>query len=419
MNATNSLPEPTLEAIKAAGFVLLGIAPAVSTSGYDRLLEWIELGYAGDMDYIAKRKDAYRHPNGVLNGVKSIVCMALPYRSDMMHPVDARNATEIESGKPRGRLARYVWSGEDYHDVIHHRLKPVKRALSDDFPGANVRIVVDTAPLLEREFASLAGLGWQGKNTLLLNKTWGSYFFLASLLIDVDLEAATPFSSDHCGTCTACLDACPTDAFVEAGVLDARKCISYLTIEHRDAIPYELREGIGDWMFGCDVCQEVCPWNHKRSRHELPTDDFSGSWDSLDLCELFELDDHAFRKQFRKTPLWRSRRRGILRNAAIVLGNFDGPWSLEIANALTIGLTDDEAVVRGTSAWAIGRWIGKLNTKNIASAETSFSNTTDKENLKNNSWMTPQGLTTRLTIRLSTEENPDVRREIELALKMD
>ena len=193
--------------------------------------------------------------------------------------------------------------------------------LRDRVPEARVRGVVDTAPLLEREFAQLAGLGWVGKNTLLINRHEGSWFFLAALLTDIELVYDASQETDHCGICRACLDACPTAAFPRPYVLDASRCISYLTIELRDAVPDELRPGIGEWVFGCDICQDVCPWNSRSpvSQHAefLPV----GDRNPIDLIGLFDLDEAAFRERFRHTPLWRPRRRGILRNAAIVLGN--------------------------------------------------------------------------------------------------
>jgi epoxyqueuosine reductase len=192
-----------------------------------------------------------------------------------------------------------------------------------------------------------------GKNTLVLNRRLGSWFFLAALLTDLELDYDQPHETDHCGTCRACLDACPTAAFVAPYVLDARRCISYLTIEHRTSIPRELRPALGDWVFGCDICQEVCPWNDRApptgSAELLPQ---TGT-DPLLLAELFELDDAAFRLRFRRTPLWRSKRRGLLRNAAVALGNAPSPAALP---ALKRGLNDAEAFVRGACAWALGRF---------------------------------------------------------------
>ena len=201
-------------------------------------------------------------------------------------------------------MSRYAWGDADYHDLIHERLARLGRVASpSECRPRRVRGVVDTAPLLEREFAQLAGLGWVGKHTLLINRQQGSWFFLAALLTDVELSYDAPHETDHCGTCRACLDACPTGAFPQPYVLDATRCISYLTIELRDAVPAELRSGIGDWLFGCDVCQDVCPWNSRaplsRQAEFVPREDSN----PIDLISLFELDDAAFRERFRHTPL--------------------------------------------------------------------------------------------------------------------
>lgn len=321
------------------GFVLCGVTPAVESSGYSNLVRWIESGYAGEMDYFANRQDAYRHPDGVLSGASSIIVMAYPYDRRPHRP-----ETPLQ-----GKIARYAWTGIDYHDVIHPKLKRLRRIIEDAYPNETCRGVVDTAPLLEREWGQIAGLGWRAKNTLLINKDIGSYFFLACLITSLRLPYDNEHRTFHCGTCTACLDACPTDAFVEPGVLDATRCISYLTIEHRDHIPAELRPGIGDWVFGCDVCQEVCPWNRKPSRTATEKEQ---PLETVDLPSLFLLDDDQFRERFRKTPLWRTRRRGILRNAAIVLGNQGDTRSV---SALGLGLQDSEPIVRAASAWALGQ----------------------------------------------------------------
>jgi epoxyqueuosine reductase len=250
-----------------------------------------------------------------------------------------------------GRVSRYAWGG-DYHDLLRERLDRLADFLRQQVPQARVRGVVDTAPLLEREFAQMAGLGWIGKNTLLLNKRLGSWFFLAALLTDFPLEYDEAHAADHCGTCRACLDACPTDAFVDAYVLDARKCISYTTIELREPIPHELRADHGDWLFGCDICQDVCPWNHKAPASSEPVFAPREGMNPLELAELFDLDQEAFRRRFRDTPLWRPKRRGMLRNAAIVLGNQRAFAALD---ALAKGLGDAEPLVRGACAWAIGK----------------------------------------------------------------
>jgi epoxyqueuosine reductase len=235
-------------------------------------------------------------------------------------------------------------------------LKDLKRfaggLTNEDNEPVSARGVVDTAPLLEREFAQLAGLGWAAKNTMLISPKQGSWFLLAALLLDQPLEHDTPFEGYHCGTCTACLDACPTDAFVQPGKMDATRCISYLTIEHRSPIPIELRSKMDNWILGCDICQEVCPWNRKAAVSSEPTFQPREDFNPLSLHELFWLTDDQFRARFRKTPLWRPRRRGILRNAAIALGNRPSTENLE---PLTRGLGDPEPLVRGASAWALGQ----------------------------------------------------------------
>ena len=327
----------------ALGFSSLGITPAVSPPGAERLADWLDAGYAGGMNYLADRRDAYHHPSSVLDGVRSVVMLTLDYRT-----------ADPEKPKPgEGRMSRYAWGSEDYHDLIHARLKQLKRELGEKRPEARVRGVVDTAPLLEREFAQLSGLGWIGKHTLLLNRTQGSWFFLAALLTDCELRYDSPHSTSHCGTCTACLDVCPTDAFPQPYVLDASKCISYLTIEHREPVPVELRAGLGDWVFGCDLCQEVCPWNRRAPLSPEPFFEPAEESNPLELLPLFALTDESFRARFRRTPLWRPKRRGLLRNAALALGNRPTP---EAVPALILGLNDAESLVRGASAWALGNF---------------------------------------------------------------
>jgi epoxyqueuosine reductase len=347
----NSKPEPLnsssltadLKARAASlGFALSGVCPAVDATGYPKLQEWLASGYAGQMHYLSNRAEAYRHPRSVLESVRSVLMLALPYRTE--------EPQQCEAGE--GRISRYAWGPGDYHDVIHDKLHALADWLREQVPGAQCRGVVDSAPLLEREFAVFSGLGWIGKNTLLLNKPAGSYFFLAALLTDVELTIDAPFATDHCGTCRACLDACPTQAFPQPYVLDATKCISYLTIELRDAIPLELREGLGDWLFGCDVCQDVCPWNHRAPISGEVAFQPREDENPVNLIELFALDDAGFKQRFRHSPLWRAKRRGILRNAAIVLGNQRTPQAIP---ALIRGLHDSEPLVRGATAWALGK----------------------------------------------------------------
>jgi len=323
---------------RSLGFDLVGIAPAVEADGFASFRAWLDAGYAGEMDYLHRHAQARQHPAAVLPEVRSVVMLGAYY------------ANIPPAAAPAARVARYAYSA-DYHDVLRQRLNALADWLSQREPGAVCRGVVDTAPLLERDFARRAGLGWIGKNTMLINKYCGSYLMLAALLTSATLPPDPPHTASHCGTCTACLDACPTHAFVRPGVLDARLCISYLTIEVKGAIPAEQRPGVGEWLFGCDVCQEVCPWNRRAdtqsallpARPELLV---------LDPVELLGLDEQQFRARFRGTVFFRSKRRGLLRNAAIVLGNRGDPAALP---ALRRALDDPEPLVRQAAAWAIDR----------------------------------------------------------------
>ncbi|NUQ65570.1 MAG: tRNA epoxyqueuosine(34) reductase QueG [Pirellulales bacterium] len=324
------------------GFELAGACPAVAPPGMDRFRQWLASGHAGQMHYLAERTGAYEHPRHVLESVRSLLMLAVNYRT--------REASNTQTGQ--GRVSRYAW-GADYHEVVRRRLHELADFHRELTPGARVRGVIDTAPLLEREFAHLAGLGWIGKNTLLLHRQLGSWFFLAAVLTTETLAYDPPQEAGHCGTCRACLDACPTGALIEPYQLDARRCISYLTIELGEAIPAELRRPMGDWLFGCDICQEVCPWNRRSPASLEEAFRPAEGMDPVELCALFYLDDESFRRRFRATPLWRPRRRGLLRNAAIVLGNRPAPSATA---ALIHGLNDVEPLVRGACAWALKRY---------------------------------------------------------------
>ncbi|HZY85586.1 MAG TPA: tRNA epoxyqueuosine(34) reductase QueG, partial [Gemmataceae bacterium] len=327
-----------------------------------RLRDWLSRGFAGSMDYLPRHAEARRHPSSILPEVRSVVMVGMNYRE----PEDRGQRTEDRAPGPlssvlcplssaSGRVARYA-RGADYHDVLRERLKRLLAWLQAERPGCRGRAVVDTAPLLERDYARRAGLGWFGKNTMLLNRRQGSYFFLGALLVDVELAPDAAHETSHCGTCTACLDACPTDAFPAPGVLDARRCVSYLTIELRGSVPEELREGLGDWVFGCDVCQEVCPWNRKAPPGAEPALAPRPDLEALDPEEVLGLTEDEFRRRFAGTALTRPRRAGLLRNAALVLGNTGGPEALP---ALRRALADPEPLVREAAAWAVGRIEGR------------------------------------------------------------
>jgi epoxyqueuosine reductase len=263
------------------------------------------------------------------------------------HPLEGE---EEPGGDLWPRVARYA-RGRDYHDVMGKRLKKLAARIREAFPGADTRPYVDTGPILERELAARAGLGVVGKNTNLLHRRWGSYFLLGELLLTLDLAPDEPIS-DVCGRCTRCLDACPTDALREPYRLDSNRCISYWTIEHRGDLPVEAREMVGDWVFGCDVCQEVCPFNHRPRPGSEPLLRLPPERRELDLAGLLALDREGYVERFQVSPMKRAKLPGLRRNAAVAMGNRGDRRYLP---ALAAALGDDEPVVRRHAAWALGK----------------------------------------------------------------
>jgi len=336
------------ELAREAGFDLIGVARAEPLhEGGERLREWQEAGMAADMGYMHRPAELLADPKKLQKSARSVVSLGVSYYPGN-HP----------ENDGRGRVARYAW-GRDYHEVIKGRLSRLREELEEEL-GVRIKArgFTDAVPLLERSAAQHAGLGFFGRNSCLINNEIGSYFFIADLIVDLELEPDRP-GTGTCGRCTRCMDRCPTGAIRAPGVVDARLCISYLTIENRGEIPRELRAKVGDWAFGCDVCQEVCPYNKtKASRSRWP--EFSweaGAGPYLELEEVLKIrTDEEFERRFGGTPLTRPGRAGLLRNCCVAAGNL----KLEKAvPALVLALREDSSpLVRGHAAWALGEMGG-------------------------------------------------------------
>jgi epoxyqueuosine reductase len=335
----------------ALGFDLVGITSAEPLAHGGRLRAWVAQGFAGEMGYMSRDVEKRVDPSRVLPEVRSIIVLGINYYTSPSMP---------EASPGRGWISRYAW-GQDYHTVLSDKLKALV-AFIREVEGADVqaRWYVDTGPILERELAWRAGLGWPGKNTNLINRRMGSWLFLGAILLDRELGYDAPATA-HCGTCTRCLVACPTGALVAPGVLDARRCISYLTIELRGPIPRELRPLMGTHIFGCDICQAVCPWNRKAPAASdvafLPRAGFAAP----ELIPLLCLSEDEFRARFHGSPVARAKRRGLVRNVAVALGNLR---DLRALPALEAALHDAEPLIRGHAAWALGR-IGGSRARHI------------------------------------------------------
>jgi epoxyqueuosine reductase len=320
------------------GFDLCRIAPAGAPPHAAEFRAWLEEGRAGEMAWLDRNKDRRTNPQAVLPGARSVVVLALNYWQENGESAAA----------PTGRIARYAW-GDDYHDVIEKKLSALDAWLRER--GGNQRCYVDTGPVLERDFAALAGAGWHGKSTMLVHPKLGTWFFLAEILTTLDLEPDAPMP-DHCGRCTRCMVACPTAAITAPHQLDARRCISYLTIELKGSIPEEFRPLIGDRIYGCDACLDACPWNRfARASRETAfvTREFVHGWT---LRDFLRLDDDGFRALFRKSPIKRIKRRGFLRNVCVALGNIGTRDDLP---ALEAAAADPEPLIAEHAAWAIAQ----------------------------------------------------------------
>jgi epoxyqueuosine reductase len=330
------------EVAREVGFDLVGIAGAPAPPELAFFAEWVGRGHAGEMAYLTRQVAKRSDLRVAFPWASSVICVGLQY--DTPHPY----STEAPPG--RGWISRYAW-GDDYHDVMKAMAERVVERLRDEIPPFEARTYVDAGPLVERAWAAAAGLGAWGKNTCLLHPEHGSWFFLAEIVTDLDLPADSP-RADMCGSCTACLEACPTGALPTPYVLDATRCLSYLTIELKGPIPEPRRRGLGRHVFGCDICQDVCPWNRKRRRRGGARFEPRPGRVAPDLGGLAALDGAAFRERFRGSPVKRAKRRGLLRNVAVALGNVGDPTHRPVLERLT---RDEDPVIREHAAWALGR----------------------------------------------------------------
>jgi len=331
------------------GFDAVGIAGVEPLEGRAHFEAWLAAGHHGGMAWLATDRERERRadPARILPGLKAVICVALCHEPAREPARDLR----------LGRIARYA-AGTDYHRIMRDRLRALERSVRELLPGAKTLWYSDTGAILERGWAERAGLGWIGKHTGLISRRLGSWFLLGELLVDRPLDADSPYAREHCGTCRRCLEACPTGAIIAPHQLDARRCISYLTIELRGAIPAALRPLVGDWVFGCDVCQEACPWN----RFAPPASEtrlHARTLDGWSLERFLTLDEAGFSALFATSPVRRTRRAGFLRNVCVALGNrahaVAAPALADSAVPLAAALAaDPDALVRMHAAWALG-----------------------------------------------------------------
>jgi epoxyqueuosine reductase len=350
------------QAAHDAGFELAGIAPVRDLAELNHFAPWIEAGYAGEMKYLEARDDGGQLKRASLQSAapwaRSVIVCAINYNTAQPY------STQVNDPE-RGWISRYAWSREDYHDAVMLRLRAVEKRVRDwagprgqdsfatagGTPALQTRCYVDTGPLVERVYAKYAGVGWIGKNTCILNQQMGSWLFLGVVLTSLELKADVP-APDRCGTCTRCIDACPTDALIAPYQLDSNKCISYLTIEKRGAIPEEMREGVGRHVFGCDICQDVCPWNRKAPATSAEEFQAREGLVNPALEWLAEISAEEFRRKFRGSPIRRTKHTGIRRNAVIAMGNSGDQRFVAVLEKLA---ADDDPVVAESAGWAMNK----------------------------------------------------------------
>ncbi len=344
MNALSEKLERVRRKALDLGFEGFGVARATPGLWRERYRDWLKKEFHGEMAYMGRNPEKRGDPGEVLAGAKSVIALSMNY-------LTCEKDLSYLDDRATGDVSLYALN-KDYHDIILPALKELEMALESEFPGASTRAYVDTGPVLEKPLAGQAGIGWLGKHTNLVTEHAGSWYFLAEILIDVPLPESMP-ATDRCGTCQACIDICPTRAIVAPYVLDARRCISYLTIELKGAIPLEFRKAIGNRIYGCDDCQIVCPWNSYAVATSAAC--FQSSGEPWRLTDLIALDDEAFRRRFNGSPIKRLKRRGFLRNVAVALGN---SGDADAVGPLTLALKDPEPLVRAHVVWALGELLG-------------------------------------------------------------
>jgi epoxyqueuosine reductase len=368
-------------ASEEAGFDLCGIAPAAELHELEYFSEWIAAGRAGEMKYLEARDEQGELKRSALKRVapwaRSVIVCAINYNTaypystqvpDLKKECVPAGAPLLAAGAPlltgvarsgdcsdKGWISRYAWSREDYHDAVLRRLRQVEARLHEEMRGMQsgdftTRSYVDTGPIVERVYAKYAGVGWIGKNTCIINQKKGSWLFLGVILTSLELTPDLP-APDRCGTCTRCIDACPTDAITAPYQLDSNRCIAYLTIEKRGSIPEDLRAGIGRHVFGCDICQDVCPWNRKAPATEAPEFQPRPGLVNPALAWLAEMTAEEFRETFRGSPIRRTKRSGLRRNVAIAMGNSGNADFIPILDRMANDEEEDESVAEG-ARWA-------------------------------------------------------------------
>jgi epoxyqueuosine reductase len=366
-----SLKQAILTEAHRLGFDLAGVTSPDPPPHLDAFRSWLGAGRHAGMDYLATERSVERRsdPRRILPECRSILVLGMCYQpAGKGISADSPETGQETAGRiAAGKVAAYAW-GEDYHQVIPARLEQLAAFIEGEAGRSlQYRAYTDTGPLLERDLAQRAGLGWIGKNTCLIHPRAGSYFFLAELLLDLELEPDPPFLEDRCGSCTRCLEACPTDCILPDRTLDAGRCISYLTIELKGSIMPELRPLMGEWVFGCDICQQVCPWNERFATEEsLPEFAPRPGVARPDLVTELALSKEDFSRKFRGSPVKRAKRRGYLRNVAVALGNSkDSAAVPTLACALQ---EDPEPLVRAHAAWALGQIGGQAATAALQQA---------------------------------------------------